>query len=278
MRSRISAALLTAAVAGFATVSAQSSRQAGVLTSMWGTYVARGQLLIFPFYSASVDHNFEYQPLRLGYGLAEDFEARFRQSSAQLFLAYGVSDRLALELETGVTRAVFHKSAADTSATPARIEESGLADVEGQIRWRTVPESGRRPEIFTFLEITAPVARNKVLIGDRVWDLRPGVGVIRAFSWGTLVSRVTVEYNHDDRLWDLGEFSIEYLKRLSPAWHVNAAFEGGETGAMDEWTLVTGAQWQVRPGWIVRFDQAVGLFPKATDWEPQVGVMLTLPR
>lgn len=253
-------------------------RGTGVPTSMFATYVERGQLLVYPFFAYSVDHNLEYQPGKLGFGVLEDFRGRFRSTEEQVFIAYGLTARLAIEFETGFSRARLDKSPSDTSGMPSRIEESGFADVETQLRFRVLTETEGRPEVFGYLETTLPSQRRKVLIGDREWDLKPGIGVVRGYGWGTMTARVTVEYNRDDRHTDLGEFSIEYLRRLSPAWRVNLAIEGGESGAPDEWTLVSGVQWRLGKVLRFRFDNAVGLSSKATDWAPQVGLMFSLPR
>jgi hypothetical protein len=249
-------------------------RGLGVPASVFGTYIARGQLLIFPFVAYSRDGNREYNPSRLGFGLNQDFRGRFRSTQEQLFIGYGLSDRLAVEFEAGFIHARLDKAASDGSAMPARIDESGLADFEGQVRYRVASETDRRPEVFGYVEVTAPSQRRKLLIGDRIWDVRPGIGVVRGFRWGTLTSRVTVEYNHDDQSWVLGEFSIEYLRRLSSAVRVNFAIEGGETGAPDEWDLVSGVQWHLAGMWFLKFDNAIGLSSKATDWAPQIGIML----
>ena len=250
----------------------------GVPTSRFGMYVARGELLVNPFFAYSTDHNREYQPAKLGYGLLQDYRGRFRSSEGLLFVAYGVTDWLAVEFEASRIRATLDKSPNDTSATPSRIEESGLGDVEGQLRMRLVREGRGRPEMFGFLEVTIPSQTGKVLIGNPDWDVRPGIGVVRAFPWGTMTTRVTVEYNHDDRLWDLGEFSIEYLRPLSPSWRLNLAFEGGETGAMDEWDLVAGVRWRVRDSFFLKLDNAIGLMSKSTDWAPELGIVWSLPR
>jgi hypothetical protein len=232
---------------------------------------------VYPFVAYSRDDNQEYQPAKLGFGLTEDFRGRFRSFERQLFVGYGVTDRLAVEVEAGYKHITLDKAPADTSAVPARIQESGLADIEGQLRYRLVTEGDRRPEVFSYLEVTAPAQRRKLLIGDRIWDFRPGIGIVRGFAWGTLTTRVTVEYNHDDRLWDMGEFSIEYLRRVSESWRVNLAVEGGESGAPDEWDLISGVQWRVTNAVYLRFDNALGLTSKAADWAPQVGVMVSLP-
>jgi hypothetical protein len=252
-------------------------RGAGIPASMFGTYIERHQLILFPFVAYTRDHDREYNPARLGFGLDEDFRARFQSTEVQIFAAYGVTDWLALEFEASRIRATFDKSNRDTSALPARIVESGLADIEGHLRLRVLRETDGRPEVFGFVEITAPSQKASLLIGDKDWDFRPGLGVVRGFSWGTMTFRTNVEWNRDDRHLDLGESSIEYLRRLSPSWRLNLAIEGGETGAPDEWELVTGVQWRLADCLLVKADNVVGLFSKATDWSPQIGLMLALP-
>ena len=254
-----------------------TDRGTGIPTSMFGTYIERGQLILFPFVAYARDHDREYNPSRLGLGLDQDFRGHFASTEIQLFAAYGVTDWLALEVEASRIRATFDKSPNDPSALPARTVESGLADFEGHLRVRVVRETNGRPEVFGFVEITAPSQKGTLFIGDKEWDFRPGLGVVRGFSWGTMTFRTNVEYNRDDRHLDLGESSIEYLRRLSPAWRLNLAIEGGETGAPDEWELVTGVQWRLRDFLLVKADNVVGLFSKATDWSPQIGLMLALP-
>ncbi len=251
-------------------------RGTGIQTSLFGTYINRGQLLIFPFFEYSRDNNREYQPAKLGFGLNEDFRGKYRDSREQFFIAYGLTDRMALEFEGAVVRASLEKSATDSSATPAKIEENGVADLEGQVRFRLLTEGNRKPEIFGFLEITAPFQKDKVLIGERDWDFRPGLGIIKGFSWGTLIFRTDVEYNREAKGLDFGETSVEYLKRLLPAWCVYLGIEGGETGAMDEWGFNSGVSWRINDLVLLKFDNAVGISAKATDWEPRLGVIFSL--
>jgi len=273
----LAATIALPAAAQAARTDRSRDRGTGIPTSMFGTYVEHGQLLLFPFFAYSRDHDREYNPSKLGFGLAEDFRGRFRSTEGLFFAAYGVTDWLALEFEASRIRATFDKSPSDTSAMPARIVESGLTDFEGHLRLRVLRETEGRPEVFGFVEVTAPSQRHTVLIGDKQWDVRPGLGVVRGFSWGTMTFRTNLEYNRDDRHFDLGESSIEYLRRLSPSWRLNLAIEGGETGAPDEWELITGVQWRLSEVLLVKADNGVGLFSKATDWSPQIGFMLALP-
>ncbi len=249
----------------------------GVVTSIFGTYVRSGQLLVYPFFEYTRDGDREYQPAEFDLGPNIDFLGRYRSTQKQLFVGYGLSDRLAVMVEAAVIEATFDKSPDDTYTTPARIEESGLADLEGELRWRIRAEDARRPEIFGYLEVTAPSQKGKRIIGDPVWDFRPGLGLIRGYEWGTLLVRTDLEYNREASIIDIGELAIEYLRRLSPAWRLYLAVEGGEGGAPDEWDLVTGLQWQVSRGLSLRLNNALGITAKATDWAPQFGLAFSFP-
>ena len=95
-----------------------ADRGTGIATSMFGEYVRRGELLVYPFYEYT-SQSLEYKPSELGFGLDQDFRGRFREHEALIFLAYGLSDRLALELESVVyTAARLRKDPSDPSAMP----------------------------------------------------------------------------------------------------------------------------------------------------------------
>jgi len=51
----------------------QRDRGVGVPVSIFGIYIERGQLLVFPFYAYARDHNLDNQPAKWGYGLNDDF-------------------------------------------------------------------------------------------------------------------------------------------------------------------------------------------------------------
>ena len=253
-------------------------RGPGVRTSVFSTYLPPHRWLVLPSVAYTSDHNLEYRPASLGFGSQqEDLRGKFHSSEAQLFVAYGVTDWLAFEVEASYIDARFTKSASDTSAPPAQIAEWGVADYAAQARLRIARERGRRPEIFAALEVTPPTQRTKRLIGDGQWNVKGEIGVARGFAFGTMTFRTTVEYNRGDKHWDLGESSLEYLRQLNPAWRVFLAIEGGENGALDEWTLVTAADWRIADGWFLKVANAAGLMSKSTDWEPQIGVLLELP-
>lgn len=252
-------------------------RGTGVVASIPATYIRRGELLVYPFFEYSIDNNREYQPDQFGVGPDQDFRARYRAYAGQLFLGYGITDWLAVEFEAAYLKATFEKSPSDPFPTPARLEESGFGDIEAQIRARLLTENERRPEIFSFAEITARSQRRKVLIGDPDWDFRPGVGLTKGFSWGTLTARATGEWNHTEKHPDFGEVALDYLKRISPALRVNLGVEGGEGGSLDEWDLTTGVQWRLKKHVYLKLNNAFGLSSKSTDWAPFVGVLFVFP-
>lgn len=249
-------------------------RGTGVATSMFGTYVRKGELIIYPFYEYYRDKDFEYKPEEFGAAGDVDFRGRYRANEALFFIGYGLSDHIAVEFETAIINASFNKSPADPSALPSEIKESGFGDVEGQIRWRWRTETERRPEVFSYAEFVVPHAKDKPLIGTPGVELKFGTGVARGFSWGTLTARAALEYSRaSSSPWDLGEYGVEYLKRLSPKWRVYVGIEGTQ----DEISLLTEAQWHVLPHGFVRFNNGLGLTSKATDWTPELGILFTFP-
>jgi hypothetical protein len=248
-------------------------RGPGLPTSMFGTYIQRGELLVYPFFEYYHDNNAEYSPNELGFGLDRDFRGKYRASEGLIFLGYGVSDRLAVELEAAVISAKQEKSPDDPSSMPAEVKESGLGDVEGQVRWRWSAESESRPEIFSYFETVFPVQRgtDKRLIGTRDWELKLGSGIVRGFRWGTATLRLEAEYDGAEGSIALGEYAVEYLRRVSSRLRLFGAIEGAE----DEVELITEAQVFLRPNIFLKLNNAIGLTSKAADWAPEIGVMFS---
>jgi hypothetical protein len=249
----------------------------GVRSSLFETYVRPGQLLIYPHGAYSTDHNLDYTPADLDYGADTNaLQGRFHSTEAQVFVAYGVTEWLALEAEGSQISATFHRSARDTSAVPTRIHESGLSDWAVQARMRVARQRGAWPQVFAAFELTPPMHKTTRLIGDRQWNLKGEVGLARDYGWGTLSARTVIEWNRGDHHWDLGETSLEYLRQVSSAGRLLFAIEGGEGGALDEWTFVSAGRWRVARGVDIKFANAFGLQSKSTDWETQLGLMFTL--
>jgi hypothetical protein len=245
-------------------------RGEGLPTSMFGTYVRKGEFLLYPFFEYYHDADFEYSPEELGFVGDVDYRGRYRAQEGLLFLAYGLTDNLAVEFEAAIISASLDKAPADPSALPVRTTESGLGDIEGQIRWRWRKETGDGPEVFSFTEIVVPHHQEKILIGTPGWEMKFGTGVIRGFGWGTLTARAAVAYDEaSSSHFDSGEYAIEYLKRLSQTWRLYAGIEGEQ----DEVSLIGEMQWHITPRIIARFNTGVGLTSKATDWAPEVGIV-----
>lgn len=250
-------------------------RGPGLPTSMFGTYVEPGELLIYPFFEYYRDRNFEYKPSELGAFGDEDFRGRYRAHEGLIFVAYGLRDGLAVEFEAAVISATLDKSPDDFSTLPPQTKESGLGDIEGQIRWRWRRETDRRPEMFSYAEVVVPHHADKLLIGTPGWELKYGVGFVRGLKWGTVTARAAVQYEEaSSSHFDLGEYAVEYLRRISPAVRLYAGIEGTQ----DEVELITEFQWHVSPHVFVKLNNGVGLTSKATDWAPEVGVVFSLRR
>jgi hypothetical protein len=177
-----------------------NDRGNGQPVSMFGTYINKGELLIYPFFEYYLDNNMEYKPAEMGYGSNEDFNGKFRASEGLIFVSYGITDWLAIEIEAAVIKAALDKADSDTSAMPDRIEEFGTGDVEGQLRFRWLKESSRRPEIFSYFEAVTPEQKDKVLIGTPDWEFKFGSGVIKGHSWGTMTLRLAVEYSKEESI------------------------------------------------------------------------------
>jgi len=245
-------------------------RGTGVRMSMLGTYVHQGELLVYPFFEWYADHNLEYKPSELGYGSTLDYRGRYRASEGILFLAYGITPDVAVEVEGAVITAELRTSASDTFTVPARVRESGLGDVEGQIHWRTQRESETQPEIWTFFEAVLPLQRNQHIIGTQDWEFSGGVGFTKGYRWGTMTLRLSAEYA--DRQLDAGEYAVEYMRRLSPKWRVIAAIEGTQ---LDEVSLLTEVQCHFGRHAYLKLNNGWGFTPNATDIAPEVGIMFS---
>lgn len=264
-----------AADASPAAADRSADRGSGVPTSMFGTYVRGGELLVYPFFEHYRANRFEYKPSEFGLPGEIDQRGRFRAREVLFFAAYGITDDLAVEVEGAAIRASLEKAPTDVSALPAKISEAGLGDVEGQIRWRWHRETEERPELFSFAEMVVPHHRDRPLTGTAGLELKFGTGVTRGFSWGTITARAALEYAAgSSSRFDTGEYAVEYLKRLSPRWRVYLGVEGKQ----DEASAIVEAQWHVAPNAFVRLNTGRGLTSKAPDWAPEVGVVISLRR
>jgi hypothetical protein len=246
-------------------------RGEGIPISMFGTYIQKGQFIIYPFFEYYKDSDYEYAPNELGFDVDRDFRGDYAGYEWLLFIGYGVTDRLAFEFEMAAISAELKTAPEDPTNIPDRIEESGIGDVEGQIRWRWIAENESRPEIFTYFETVMPTQDEGSLIGTTDWEFKLGSGIVRGFSWGTLTGRLAAEYDKAEDVFEFGEYAVEYLKRLSSSWRVF----GGVEGSGDEVELITEAQWHISSHSFLKLNNAFGLTSKATDWAPEIGVLFS---
>jgi hypothetical protein len=247
-------------------------RGTGIPMSQFGTYVRQGELLMYPFYEYYHDNNLEYEPFDFGFGSTREFRGRYRANEGLIFIGYGISDRLAVEFEAGVIAAKLNKSNKDLSPVPAVIDESGLSDVEGQIRWRWNQESVKTPEFFTYFETVFPTGKKYSLIGTSDWEFKLGTGLLKGFRWGTVTFRAAVEYDAAEKTVGSGEYALEYLKRISNRFRFFAMLEGTE----DEVALIPEIQWHIGPNLFLKANNGFGVTSKATDFAPEIGIIFSL--
>jgi hypothetical protein len=244
-------------------------RGTGIPTSMFGTYINKGEIIIYPFYEFYYDKDMEYSPEEMGYTGDIDYTGKYVAHEGLIYLAYGITDWLMIEGEAAVITAKLEKSENDTSDMPDSIEESGLGDVEGQLRWRYFRETEYRPELFSYFETVFPVQDDEVLIGTTDWEFKFGVGIIKGFRFGTITLRAAVEHDKAEGVTELGEYAVEYLKRLSDHFRIFLGVEGSQ----DEVELITELQWHINENVCVVFNNAFGITPKAEDYAPEFGIM-----
>ena len=246
-------------------------RGTGIPVSMFGTYINKGELLVYPFYEYYHDNNYEYEAAEFGYGSTDELRGQYEAHEFLLFIGYGISDRLALELEAGVITAELEKSPGDLSPLPAEFSESGISDVEGQLRWRWVAESQQRPEIFSYFETVFPTGEKNSLIGTSDWEFKLGSGLVKGFSFGTMTVRLAAEYSAEEDKFESGEYAVEYLRKLSNTFKIFVGAEGSE----DEIELITDLQIRLRPNITMKINNAFGVTSKATDYAPEFGVLFS---
>jgi hypothetical protein len=249
-----------------------SDRGPGIPTSMFGTYVRKNEWLVYVFYEYTKNSDFEYAPEDIGLAGNQEFFGSLKEHEHLLFLSYGLSDRLAVELEGSFsTRATLERPAADTSGGPARLTESGLGDIEAQARWRWLGETERRPEWFSYFEVAFPLQKDKVLIGSQDWEYVLGIGLIKGHAWGTLTGRLSVLYDRSEGSIESGEFAFEYLKRINRTWKLFAGVEGES----DEVEVILEAQARLHPHVLLKLNSGFGVTSKAADFAPEVGVLFS---
>lgn len=248
-----------------------SDRAGGTPTSMFGTYIRKGELVVYPFFEYYLDHNAEYSPNEFGFTLDRDFRGKYRASEGLIFLGYGLTDRVVLEVEAAVIHASLWRSPDDPTGMPDRWTESGLGDMQVQADWLWSKETERRPGIFSYAEIVIPHHKSKPLIGTSEIEAKAGIGLIKGFRWGQVTARVAVEQAGG---FNLGEYAVEYYNRVSRSLGVYVGFEGNQ----DELEFISELQIWLTNTVRIKLNNAFGMTSKATDWAPEVGLMISFPK
>lgn len=242
----------------------------GVPASQFATYIGAGDLVVYPYYEYYRDKDAEYKPSELGYVGDVDYFGRYEAHETLLFLAYGLSSRVQVEVEAAYITARQEKASNDASNFPAGgLEEDGLGDVEAQIRhlWREDTAGG--PAVFGYFETVFPFQKDGSLIGTTSWEFQYGLGLVRSSSWGTATLRTAVAWAEGSP--EFGEYSLEYVRGVSDRLRFYGAVEGSE----DEVELITEMQVFFTPDIKLKLNNAVGIAKKAPGWAPEVGVMFT---
>jgi len=249
-------------------------RGTGIPTSMFGTYVNKGEFLIYPFYEFYMDKNAEYAPDEVGFDEDEDFRGKARAHEYLIFLAYGATDKLSIEFEAAYyITATQWRSDDDYTAMPDKVNQSGTGDIQMQLNYSWAKETDTRPEFFSYGEIVFPNNGHLGLIGTEDYEFKVGSGLIRGLPWGTLSIRAAVEYSKAESKMEPGEIAVEYLKRVNKHLRLYLGFEG----AQDEIECITEAQVLLGRNVFLKINNAFGVTSKAAGWAPEIGIMCALP-
>ena len=247
-----------------------ADRGRGVPTSLFGTYIEEGEFVVYPMYEYYSDKDEEYEPNEFGIPDNTEYYAETTENEFLIYFGYGLTEDVILEFEAAVyTSKEFNRDPDDLSGTPDKIEESGLGDVEGQVRWRWNRETESKPEYFSFFEYVLPLQEDDLIIGTQDWEFVFGFGAIKGLSWGNLTGRLSIAWDGDEKKVAFSEYALEYLNRMSPTWSVVAAIEGED----DEVSLIGETQNALSESATLKLNLGVGITAKATDFAPEVGVL-----
>jgi len=251
-------------------------RGEGVTTSLFGTYVRGGELLVYPFYEfySFSDEPYSGEDLEISDD-EEEYSGRLRAHEAILFFAYGITDDLAIELESKLYEKASLKRASNdmTSGLTDKFSESqSFGALQAQLRWRVLRETENRPEVYTWVEIDHPLKKEKVLVGSADWEGAIGIGFVKGFRWGTITPRASLGYSKEDDKWGAGEWAVEYLKRVSDHWRLVATVEGE---ADKEISLIGEVQYSIAPRAVLKLNSGFGVHGPAPDFAPEVGIIFS---
>lgn len=247
----------------------RQDRGAGITTSLFGTYIEKGDFIVYPFYEHYIENKNEYNPKLLGFNQDKSYTEKFSAHEELIYFGYGITEWLMVEMEASIIQAKQRKSSLDNSNMPAVYRENGIENIEGQFRWHYWKEKQHRPELFSYLLAVLPTQGSHRLIGTQGYEFKFGTGLIKGFRFGTISTHLAIQYNTEDKNYEFGGITIEYLKRINKTFRVYAGLEG----IPDATELITEIQIFPQPWMFIRLNNAFGISPEATDIAPEIGVV-----
>lgn len=248
-----------------------NDRVSGIPTSLFGTYIEKGDIIVYPFYEFYKEKN-EYKPSEFGFAHDQQYEGKFSAHEELIYLGYGIKDWLMIEAEASIIQARQQKSSSDTSNMPSHFNEGGIENIEGQLRWRYFKESQMSPELYSYLLTVLPTRGENKMIGTDGFDFKFGTGLIKGFRFGTVSANLSIQYNTEDAVYEFGGFTVEYLKRISNTFRIYVGLEG----IPDATEFITELQIFPKSWMFIRLNNAIGISPNATDIAPEIGVVFYL--
>jgi hypothetical protein len=245
-------------------------RGEGMPTSLFGTWIDPGEVLVYPFHEYTRRTHYDYKPADLGYEGTTDYAGRFTEREWLLFAAWRFDPAWAIEFESALHTSIdFRKSPEDASAVPERVRESGLGDTEAQMRWRAMVETASSPELTAYFKTVFPLQRNAKLRGTQHWEFGPGLAATKGLSFGTVQARLSATYETGEKKLKLGEYAIDYYRRLSTDWRLALSLEGLD----DEVDAIGELQYVLARNALLKLNFAYGVTNKARGIAPEIGVM-----
>ena len=251
-------------------------RGTGMWTSLFGTYIRKHELLIYPFFEYSYQHDAEYTPSDLGFNGDQTYRSKYKQGEYLIYLNYAVTDWLSIEFESGVyTATSIVKAPADTSNVPPIYKETGFGDTQFELNLRLLKESSHIPEITFYQEFDLPLQKNKHITGKQELESKSGIGLAKGFSFGTFTTRLALLWTPAAHTVEIGEYSLEYYKKISPVVRIYTGFEGTNLGELEYFDEVQ-IHFGKRKDSFLRLNNGIGLTNQTLDVLPEIGILISL--
>ena len=251
-----------------------SDRGGAMTTSLFGTFIEEGELLVYPFYEY-VDGVDDYRGISLGTSTDTfEYTGDVTEHEVLLFLAYAFTEDIHIELEQLVYNKVTQSpDPLDTTSllTEPISESKYFPTLQAQIRWRAKHETESTPEVYTWFEIDYPLVDNRILAGAPAFEAAIGVGLVKGFTWGMITPRISIDYDDEDEQFGFGEWAIEYFRRINDNWGIVTTVEGEAA----EISLIGELQWHIHDRAFFKFNNGFGLTGDAPKLAPEVGIMFS---